>query len=185
MAVSRPDHSILLGSFSKFIAPGLRLGWICAPLELIDRFVVAKQSVDLHSENLGQRVIHQLVTSDFLVPHLRSIQDAYRKQCDAMIHAIEADFPAGTTCTHPDGGMFLWVTLPPGLSTTKLFDAAIARGVAFVPGQAFHVHGNGENAMRLNFSNCDQQRIEHGMGRLAAAIDATAGCSAAPRQRQT
>jgi 2-aminoadipate transaminase len=170
MAVELAHRTILLGSFSKIIAPGMRLGWICAPMELIDRLVVAKQSVDLHSENLGQRVIHRIVRGAQFGQHLQTIRDAYSRQCQAMLHAIGRHLPAEVRCTTPDGGMFLWVTLPANMSSLKLFNLAIEQGVAFVPGQAFHVNGGGESTMRLNFSNCDPTRIDKGMRRLAAAI---------------
>jgi 2-aminoadipate transaminase len=170
MATHLPERTVLLGSFSKIIAPGLRLGWLCAPMELMDKLVIAKQSVDLHSENLGQRVIHLLVTADDFESHLQTIRQAYRKQCDAMIRAIEQYLPPETCCTRPDGGMFLWVTLPREISTTKLFHPAIKEGVAFVPGAAFHASGKGDNTMRLNFSNCDVDRIETGVRRLSQVI---------------
>jgi 2-aminoadipate transaminase len=170
MALQRPDRSVLLGSFSKIVAPGMRLGWICAPPELIDRLVIAKQSVDLHSENLGQRVIHQLVSSAHFEQHLQQIRDAYRRQCDAMLNAIAQHLPPEVRSTRPDGGMFLWVSLPQEVSTVTLFDHALKQGVAFVPGQAFHVSGKGENTMRLNFSNSDEPRIEEGVRRLAKAM---------------
>jgi 2-aminoadipate transaminase len=170
MAVKLRGRSILLGSFSKIIAPGLRLGWICAPRELIDKLVIAKQSVDLHSENLGQRVIHRIVTSGHFEQHLQQIRDAYGKQRDAMLNAITRHLPAEVRTTHPDGGMFLWLTLPNRMSATKLFDVALKKGVAFVPGSAFHAGGGGENTMRLNFSNSEEKRIEEGMRRLAAAV---------------
>jgi 2-aminoadipate transaminase len=166
-----PEQAILLGSFSKIIAPGLRLGWICAPMELMPSLTIAKQSVDLHSENLGQWVIHRLVTSENFENRLSAIREAYGKQCQAMIEAIEKYLPDGVSCTHPDGGMFLWVTLPRDRSSVELFERAIKKGVAFVPGAAFFAHGGGENMMRLNFSNCDEGRIVEGIRRLATAMD--------------
>jgi 2-aminoadipate transaminase len=171
----RTDRSILLGSFSKTIAPGLRLGWLCAPPELMDKLIIAKQSVDLHSENLGQRVIYRIVTTGAFEPHLQRIRDAYRRQCDAMLDAISRHLPREVRTTRPDGGMFLWLTLPTEMSAMKLFEHAIEQGVAFVPGAAFHAAGGGENTMRLNFSNSDEERIEEGMRRLANAIAKMSG----------
>jgi 2-aminoadipate transaminase len=170
MAVQHAQRTVLLGSFSKIIAPGMRLGWICAPMELIDRLIVAKQSVDLHSENLGQRVIHRLVTSGHFEQHLQTIRSAYGRQCQAMLRAIAEHLPRDVRTTKPDGGMFLWATLPAGMSSPELFNLAIEQGVAFVPGQAFHVSGGGQNTLRLNFSNSDEARIDEGMRRLAAAM---------------
>jgi 2-aminoadipate transaminase len=170
IACDLPGQSILLGSFSKIIAPGMRLGWLCAPMELIDKLVIAKQAVDLHSETLGQWVIHDLVTRSDFESHLIAIRQAYGRQCNAMIRAIEKFMPPEVRHTTPDGGMFLWLTLPASISASELFDRAIAKGVAFVPGPAFFAKGGGENMMRLNFSNCDEPRIEEGIRRLAAAL---------------
>ncbi|HVT90089.1 MAG TPA: PLP-dependent aminotransferase family protein [Tepidisphaeraceae bacterium] len=166
MATQLPGQTVLMGSFSKIISPGMRLGWICAPMELIEKLTIAKQAVDLHSENLGQRVMHRLVSSDFFPGHLQQIRDAYGRQCDAMLAAIQRCLPREFRSTRPDGGMFLWITLPPKMSAMELFKRAIEKKVAFVPGDAFHAHGGGENTMRLNFSNCDEQRIEEGIRRL-------------------
>lgn len=163
-------QSMLLGTFSKIIAPGLRLGWICAPEELMEKLTIAKQAADLHSENLGQWVIHRLVTSPKFADHLLTIRQAYGRQCQAMIQAIKQYLPAELRHTHPEGGMFLWITLPAGISALKLFDAAIKKDVAFVPGQAFFAGGSGENMLRLNFSNCDEAHIDEGIRRLAAAL---------------
>jgi 2-aminoadipate transaminase len=170
IAHHRPDNSVLLGSFSKIIAPGMRLGWICAPMELIDKLLIAKQAVDLHSENLGQWVIHRLVTHPNFEEHLQAIRVAYGQQCQTMIEAIEQHLPREVICTRPDGGMFLWLTLPPKRSAMELFQLAIDKGVAFVPGQAFHASSEGKNTMRLNFSNCDPPRIVEGIHRLASAL---------------
>ena len=170
MARDWPDQSILLGSFSKVIAPGLRLGWICAPLELMDKLIIAKQAIDLHSENLGQWVIHRLVTSSNFENHLHAIREAYGRQCRVMIEAIERYLPREVKHTRPEGGMFLWATLPQNLSAVELFERAIEMGVAFVPGPAFFARGGGQNMMRLNFSNCDEPRIMEGIARLASAM---------------
>jgi 2-aminoadipate transaminase len=165
-----PNRSVLLGTFSKIIAPGLRLGWLCAPLELMEKLIIAKQAVDLHSETLGQWVIHKLVTSKNWPNHLATIRTTYGQQCRAMIESIERHFPKEVRFTHPEGGMFLWLTLPKEISSLKLFDRAIASGVAFVPGHAFFANGGGENTLRLNFSNCEPDRIDEGIRRIAEAL---------------
>jgi 2-aminoadipate transaminase len=170
MACHRPDHTVLLGSFSKIIAPGMRLGWLCAPMELMDKLIIAKQAVDLHSENLGQWVMHRLVTDGNFDRHLQAIREAYGHQCQKMIEAIQQYLPPEIRYTRPDGGMFIWLTLPAGISSLDLFQLAIEQGVAFVPGPAFHASGDGENTMRLNFSNSDPKRIEDGIRRLAFAL---------------
>jgi 2-aminoadipate transaminase len=169
IACAIPQRSILLGTFSKTISPGMRLGWLCAPPELMEKLIIAKQAVDLHTENLGQRVIHHFLTHNDFEKHLQAIRDAYGRQCEVMIESIEKYFPPEARCTRPDGGMFLWVTLPEKMSAIDLFHRAIEKNVAFVPGAAFHVSG-GENTLRLNFSNSDETRIVEGIRRIAAAI---------------
>ncbi|OHB80192.1 MAG: aspartate aminotransferase [Planctomycetes bacterium RBG_16_55_9] len=159
-------RAVLLGSFSKTIAPGLRLGWICAEREIMDKFVVAKQASDLHSNSLCQRIVHQYLQSNDVDRHISTIIAAYKKQRDTMVAAIEECFPAEVRFTRPEGGMFLWVTLPERLSALKLFEHAIRENVAFVPGSPFFVDGGGVNCMRLNFSNADQDKIEEGIRRL-------------------
>jgi 2-aminoadipate transaminase len=170
LACANPQRSVLLGTFSKTISPGMRIGWLCAPPELMEKLIIAKQAVDLHTENLGQRVIHHFLTHNDFEQHLQAIRVAYGRQCDAMLAAIKNYFSPQVRCTHPDGGMFLWVTLPEKLSAIDLFHRAIEKNVAFVPGAAFHVSG-GENTMRLNFSNSDETRIDEGIRRIAAAME--------------
>lgn len=158
--------AILLGSFSKTIAPGLRLGWICAKREIMDKLVVAKQASDLHSNSLCQRIVHQYLMSNDVDKHIETIIAAYKKQRDVMVAAIEENFPAEVRFTRPEGGMFLWVTLPERLSVLELFDHAVREKVAFVPGTPFFVDGGGRSNMRLNFSNANEDRIREGIQRL-------------------
>jgi 2-aminoadipate transaminase len=160
------DRAVLLGSFSKSIAPGLRLGWICAELEIMEKLVVAKQASDLHSNSLCQRIVYRYLVGNDVDRHIEKITKAYKEQRDAMVAAIEENFPAQVDCTRPEGGMFLWVTLPERLSALKLFECAIKENVAFVPGTPFFVDGGGENSMRLNFSNSDEDKIKEGIRRL-------------------
>ncbi len=159
-------RAVLLGSFSKTIAPGLRLGWICAKPEIMDNLVVAKQASDLHSNSLCQRIVHQYLMNNDVDRHIETIIAAYKKQRDVMVAAIEENFPAEVRFTRPEGGMFLWVTLPERLSALKLFDLAVREKVAFVPGTPFFVDGGGTNCMRLNFSNADEDIINEGIRRL-------------------
>ncbi|MBN2181836.1 MAG: PLP-dependent aminotransferase family protein [Sedimentisphaerales bacterium] len=159
-------RAVLLGSFSKTIAPGLRLGWICAGREIMDRLVVAKQASDLHSNSLCQRIVHRYLVNNDVDKHIATIIAAYKKQRDAMMTAIEANFPREVSFTRPEGGMFLWITLPERLSSLELFDRAIEEKVAFVPGTPFFVDRGGENNMRLNYSNSDEDRINEGIRRL-------------------
>ncbi len=161
--------SVMLGSFSKIVAPGLRLGWIVAPRQLMDLMVTAKQGVDLHSNYFSQRVVHQHLVDHNLDAHIALVRDLYGRQRDAMVAAIQRHFPAEVKCSEPDGGMFLWARLPEGVSVMALFQVAIARKVAFVPGAAFFVEPD-DRHLRLNFSNSDEAQIEEGIRRLGEAI---------------
>lgn len=161
-----PEQTLLLGSFSKVIAPGLRLGWIVAPEYLMEKLVVLKQGADLHSNYFSQRVIYQFLQDNSLDEHIATIKALYGKQCDYMISMVEKHFPKEIRITRPEGGMFLWATLPEGTDAKAIFDIAIREKVAFVPGGPFHLHGQGGNTMRLNFSNSNEERIERGVAIL-------------------
>jgi 2-aminoadipate transaminase len=165
-----PDATIVLGSFSKVVTPGLRLGWICAAADVMEKIVVAKQSSDLHSNYLSQRAVYQYLIDNDLDEHILNIRKVYKRQRDSMVSMIEEHFPREIKCTKPDGGMFLWVTLPENLSSLHLFKLATQENVAFVPGRAFYVDGGGDNTLRLNFSNSDEEKIEEGIKRLAKVI---------------
>jgi 2-aminoadipate transaminase len=158
--------AVLLGSFSKTIAPGLRLGWVCAKREIMDKLVVAKQASDLHSNSLCQRIVHQYLISNDVDKHIEKIISAYKKQRDIMMAAIEENFPAEVHFTKPEGGMFLWVTLPKRLSALELFEHTVREKVAFVPGTPFFVDGGGLHNIRLNFSNANEDKIKEGIQRL-------------------
>ncbi|MBN2591112.1 MAG: PLP-dependent aminotransferase family protein [Sedimentisphaerales bacterium] len=161
---------ILLGSFSKTIAPGLRLGWICAKREIMDKLVTAKQASDLHSNSLCQKIVHQYLINNDVDKHIETIINVYKKQRDVMITAIDENFPSEVIFTKPEGGMFLWVTLPEQLSALELFKLAVKENVAFVPGTPFYVDNGGKNNMRLNFSNADENTIKEGIKRLGLII---------------
>ncbi|UCD48558.1 MAG: PLP-dependent aminotransferase family protein [Phycisphaerales bacterium] len=157
---------ILLGSFSKIVAPGLRLGWVCAKREIMSKLIVAKQASDLHSNSLCQRMLHHYLINNDVDRHIATISTAYGNQRKTMIDAIEAHCPAEVKFTRPQGGMFLWMTLPPHLAAIELFERAVGKRVAFVPGTPFFVDGGGDHNMRLNFSNADADRITEGIRRL-------------------
>ncbi|MHC4436895.1 MAG: aminotransferase-like domain-containing protein [Planctomycetota bacterium] len=165
-----PDSTIVLGSFSKVVTPGLRLGWICAAPDVMDKIVIAKQSSDLHSNYLSQRAVYQYLVDNDLDEHILKIREVYKKQRDSMVSMIEEHFPEEVKCTKPQGGMFLWVTLPENISSLNLFKQATKENIAFVPGRAFYVDGGGDNTLRLNFSNSDEEKIEEGIKRLAKVI---------------
>ena len=157
------ENTILLGSFSKIVSPGIRLGWMCARKEILDKTIVAKQAADLHSNNLSQRILYRYLIDNDLDEHIEKLRKAYKEQRDLMVSLIEEQFP--------EGGMFLWITLPENLSSMELFNHAIKENVAFVPGSPFYVDGGGENTLRLNFSNSDKEKIEEGIKRLAGIIN--------------
>jgi DNA-binding transcriptional MocR family regulator len=158
------------GTFSKTVAPGFRLGWVAAPLEVIRRLVLVKQASDLHSASLGQMVMHEVV-QEVLPAALVPIRRCYRARRDAMLAALAREMPPGVQWTTPQGGMFLWLTLPPAIDTAALLARAIAEArVAFVPGRAFHADGSGGNTLRLNFTLADEARIADGVGRLGALL---------------
>jgi 2-aminoadipate transaminase len=164
------DRTILLRSFSKIVAPGLRMGWVCAAREILDRLIVAKQASDLHSNSFCQRMLHRFLTGHDIDRHIATIRTAYHRQKDAMLAAIQAHFPAEIGFTRPEGGMFVWATLPSRLSALELFEHAAREKVVFVPGTPFFVDGGGTHNMRLNFSNADEDKIEEGIARLGRII---------------
>jgi len=164
------NNSILLGSFSKIVSPGIRLGWMVADDEIMKHLITAKQASDLHSNILTQMIVHRYLTGYDVETHLKLIKKMYRIQRDCMVAMIKNYFPPDVKYTEPEGGMFLWVTLPVGMSSMELFEAAIEENVAFVPGKAFYSEDPEKNTLRLNFSNSDEKRIEEGIKRLGNAI---------------
>ena len=165
---------IYLSTFSKTLAPGLRLGWVVAPKDVIVRMVQAKQGSDLHTSTFDQMVVHEVARSGFIDRHVRRIREVYRGRRDLMLSSLAQAFPdpsCGVRWTRPQGGLFLWMILPPWIDTTALLAEAVRERVAFVPGAAFHPLGGGTNTMRLNFSNATEPMIVEGIGRLAGVIE--------------
>lgn len=165
---------IYLSTFSKTLAPGLRLGWVVAPKDVLSMMVQAKQGTDLHSSTFDQMVAYEVARDGFIDRHLLRIRDVYRRRRDVMLAALARAFPdpaVGVRWTRPQGGLFLWVTVPDGIDTGELLLEAVQERVAFVPGTAFHPYGGGRHSMRLNFSNAGEAQIEEGIGRLARAIE--------------
>ena len=137
----------------------------------MEKLLVAKQAADLHSNYLSQRIIHQYLLDNDIDEHIMKIKDAYGKRRDLMINMMAEHFPKSVRYTKPEGGMFIWVTLPEGISSLDLFEFAIEENVAFVPGNPFYTDdNNGNNTLRLNFSNSDYEQIEEGIKRLAACL---------------
>ncbi|AJA46457.1 aromatic-amino-acid aminotransferase 1 [Clostridium pasteurianum DSM 525 = ATCC 6013] len=165
------DNSIMLGSFSKIVAPAMRLGWICAKGEMMEKLLVAKQAADLHSNYYAQRVVYQFLMDNDLDEHIKKIKRLYKNQRDCMVEMIEKYFPEQVKSTKPEGGMFLWITLPDGVSSLDLFNTAIEENVAFVPGDPFYINKTGMNTLRLNYTNSDENMIEEGIKRLGKAIN--------------
>jgi 2-aminoadipate transaminase len=164
---------IYLSTFSKTLAPGLRLGWIVAPGEVISKLVQLKQGADLHTSTFNQMVAYEVAKDNFLDEHVKLIRDAYRERRDVMLHAMDEFFPKEGTWTYPHGGLFLWVTLPDGTNCQELLLSAVKEKVAFVPGDCFYPReGDGLNNMRLNFSNAAPEQIREGIRRLGGVVRA-------------
>lgn len=164
------ENSILLGSFSKIAAPGLRLGWVCANHEIMDKLITAKQAADLHTSYFSQRVLYQYLIDNDLDEHIAEIRELYKNQQGIMLNAIKEYFPPEVKFTSPEGGMFLWVTLPEGISALSLLDECAKANVAFVPGDPFYVDTENVNTMRLNYTNSTEEEIVTGIKRLASVI---------------
>ncbi len=159
-----------IGSFSKSIAPALRLGWIIAPAALADRITVLRESLDLESSGLIQRAVHRFVSQGMLEPHLDQLNRANHQRRDVLLAELEAHFGEDAHWTRPEGGLFVWMTLAPEVDTWECFRRALDRKVAYIPGAAFAVDGGARNALRLNFSNVGPERIPEAVGRLAEAL---------------
>ncbi|GFK92837.1 2-aminoadipate transaminase [Fundidesulfovibrio magnetotacticus] len=163
------ERCALMGSFSKIASPGLRIGWITAAPELMHKLVTAKQASDLHTSSLAQRILYRFLETNDLDAHIAVIRQAYGERRDCMVEAIRRHFPEEARTTEPEGGMFLWGTLPAGTDSEEVFAKAIERKVAFVPGRPFFVDGT-DNAFRLNFSNSTPERIEEGIKRMGQCL---------------
>jgi len=169
---------IYLSTFSKILAPGLRLGWVIGPPDVIQRLAQAKQGADLHTSTLVQLLAYEVARSGFLDRHVRRLRTAYAARRDAMLAAMAESFPPGVTWTRPAGGLFVWAALPSSLDANELLRSALEDKVAFVPGNPFFPDGSGRNMMRLNFTNSSVERIQQGIARLGRAIGRMSGSSA-------
>ncbi|WP_297497899.1 PLP-dependent aminotransferase family protein [Thermococcus sp.] len=162
---------IYLGTFSKILAPGLRLGWISAHPHFIRKMEIAKQSIDLCTNTLGQAIAWKYVEDGHLDKHIPEIIEFYKPRRDAMLKALEEFMPEGVEWTRPDGGMFVWVTLPGGIDSKLMLEKAVSKGVAYVPGEAFFAHREVKNTLRLNFTYVPEEKIREGIKRLAEVIE--------------
>jgi 2-aminoadipate transaminase len=161
---------LYVSSFSKVIAPAMRLGWIVAPAEIVTKLAVLRESIDLESSQLLQRTVHEFVTRGCLDPHLAALNAANRERRDAMLTALQPELSSLATWVAPQGGLFLWVTLPPEVDTAALLSRAFKQQVAYIPGVHFSAEGAYGNTLRLNYSNSTPERIAEGIRRLASVI---------------
>jgi 2-aminoadipate transaminase len=167
-----PDNTVMLGSFSKTIVPGFRIGWMVAPKNIMDKLIIAKQASDLHTSHFTQSIIYQYLRDNDFEKHIDKIRDVYGRQCQAMLHSIKKHFPSSVGHTKPEGGMFLWAELPRNATSLDLFNLAIKEKVIFVPGDPFYTAKTRARTFRLNFSCVDEETIDIGMNRLGNAIRA-------------
>ncbi len=170
LAARHPLNTIYLGSFSKVLAPGLRLGYVVAPPEVFPKLLQAKQAADLHTPGFNQRVVHEVIRDGFLREHVPTIRARYRARRDAMAAALARHLPPGCRWNAPRGGMFFWVELPEGVDAAALLPRAVERGMAFVPGAPFYAERPQANTLRLSFVTVAPEQIERGVELLAQAL---------------
>ncbi|AGK48548.1 aminotransferase class I and II family protein [Burkholderia thailandensis MSMB121] len=165
-----PDHVVHLGTFSKVLAPGLRIGYIIAPEELHFKLVQAKQATDLHTPSITQRIAYEVIQDGFLDAHIPTIRALYSAQCEAMLASLARHMPEGVSWNRPEGGMFIWVKLPAQIDSMQLLEAAVANNVAFVPGAPFFADDAQKNTLRLSFVTVPPEKIEEGVARLGKLL---------------
>ena len=165
-----PAGVVYMGSFSKVLTPGIRLGYAVAPVPLARKMEQAKQATDLHTAQLTQMVVHEVVKDGFLTEHIPTIRKLYAAQCQSMLDALQEFFPAGASWTRPQGGMFIWVTLPAHINSMELLEAAVAQNVAFVPGAPFYANTPAPNTLRLSFVTVPPEQIRVGVEKLGRLI---------------
>ncbi|WP_181165279.1 MULTISPECIES: PLP-dependent aminotransferase family protein [unclassified Mesorhizobium] len=165
-------RTLYCGSFSKILSPGMRVGWVCAPRHVVEKLVLMKQASDLHSPSINQMVMHRAAEAVFEA-QVEKLIGAYRERRDGLLGALAANMPEGVTWSRPEGGMFVWVTLPEGADATALLARSVKEArVAFVPGSAFFADGTGRNTLRLSFTLADRRAVTEGIPRLAALLKA-------------
>lgn len=161
---------IYLSTFSKILAPGIRLAWVVAPPVVIRKLVQAKQGADLHTSSFSQMVAYEVSHGGFIDQHVKLIREVYGQRRDEMLAAMDGYFPPGVEWTHPEGGLFLWGILPENLSAAEVLKVALEQKVAFVPGAPFFPTGGGHNTMRINFSNASPEKIREGISRIGHVL---------------
>jgi len=172
--LDRKGLVIAIGTFSKILFPGLRVGWVVAPPEVMERLVIAKRVSDLHTSALIQAAIYHFCRRRLLDRHMARMRLEYRRRRDALLQALSRHCPAGVTWTQPQGGFSLWLTLPEGMNSQNLLPEAAREGVLYTPGALFYADGGGQNQLRLSFSEIPSERIDEGVQRLAMVIGAAA-----------
>lgn len=170
MTMDTKGQVIGLGTFSKILCPGLRIGWLTARPDLLAQFDLLKQGTDLHTAQITQACVARYLERHDIDAHIRHVREVYRGRRDAMLDAIRNHLGSSVSVTHPEGGLFLWMRLPEGMDARKLLAVCLVKKVAFVPGESFHPQGGHRNTMRLNFSNMPTERIHEGIRRIAEAI---------------
>lgn len=169
-AMDNTGHVVTLGSFSKIFAPGFRLGFVIAHPDIIDKFVVAKQTADLCTPTYIQKIAAKYIEKGYLDKNIKGVISSYKEKKDLMLKCFDETMPEGVTWTKPEGGLFLFLNLPKGMDAEKLFNRALEKKVAFVFGSVFHCDGSGENTLRMNFSFASKEQIIEGVKRLAESI---------------
>jgi len=175
-----PEGTLYLGSFSKVLTPGFRLGYVIAPKELYPKLLQAKQAADLHTPGFNQRVVYEVVRDGFLEQHVPSIRARYRAQRDAMTQALREHLPAGCEWQEPTGGMFFWIRLPEGLDAMALLPQAVDAGIAFVPGAAFYAQSPDARTLRLSFVTLTPAQIGEGVAILGRVLRETLALAEEP-----
>jgi 2-aminoadipate transaminase len=168
--VDYTGNIVYLSTFSKILAPGLRLAWVIAPKEVIFKMVQAKQGSDLHTATFSQMIAYEVAKNGFLYDHIKMIRSVYGKRRDLMVEMIDEMFPAEVEYIRPQGGLFFWVKTPEQIDTQEMLPKAVEKKVSYVPGSPFYANGGGHNTMRLNFSNASEEGIRNGMTRLGTVI---------------
>lgn len=169
-AMDRQGLVVFLGTFSKILCPGMRIGWVAAHRRILEKYIILKQGTDLHTTTLNQMEIDAYLEKYDIDQNIASICKVYKKRRDVMLHALKREMPANTHWTHPQGGLFTWVELPANMNAVDILKKCLDENVAFVPGGSFFPNGGGNHTLRLNYSNMPEDRIEEGIRRLARVL---------------
>ena len=169
-SMDKSDRVVFLGTFSKILSPGIRIGWVCAGEDIMDKFVKVKQRSDVHTNSVSQMEVANFLDNNDIDEHISKIKELYGNRRDLMLETIDASFPAGIETTRPDGGLFLWAVLPEKIDAKEMLKKAVEKNVGFVPGGAFFPNGGNKNTMRLSFSNMQEEKIVEGIKILAEVI---------------